>query len=278
MLSSDELQEAFADPLLAPAQNLYLRNQMAVELRRLAGDDEAPYTGDYLGVFVENGLRALALFSRLGVLVVGGGCADDAAELARFALGAVGSFRLVIAERELGVALLARLASRSTVTMNRSQPFLVYDAPARTPSLDARVRPACQKDAAWLSLANLELNEEDLDIQSATVHRGLLRRRVEDRIAAGQSWVLDFAGKPVSKLELGSCGPAGILVEGVFTDRGFRGRGFAQSLLMQVCAYGIPAHQCIGLHCSRSNGPALSAYKAAGFREVADLRLACLRW
>lgn len=277
-LTADELREAFNAEVFADPQNLFVRNQIILELKRLAGDATVGITGDWHGSFDAHGMRCVALFARVGVLAVAGGDQEDALALCPTVLSTGAGFRLLIGERDFALDLLDRISTHASITMNRSQPFLVFERPTEPKPRDPRLRLAHEGDIRWLTQANLQLNEEDLDIAPATVHRRLLRQRIVERIAAKQSWVLEADGRPVCKLELGSRGPAGILLEGVFTRRDARGKGYAKQLVEQVCTHEIAADTVVGLHCNRDNAPAVAAYQAVGFREVADLRLACLRW
>ncbi|MEC7724842.1 MAG: GNAT family N-acetyltransferase, partial [Planctomycetota bacterium] len=73
--------------------------------------------------------------------------------------------------------------------------------------------------------------------------------------------------------DLGSQGPAGDVLEGVYTFPEHRGRGYATSLVAgAMAANDTPA----SLHVAAHNAPARRAYEAAGMREAGTCRLLLL--
>jgi len=139
-------------------------------------------------------------------------------------------------------------------------------------------RAAGESDIEWLTEASLQLNEEDLGIPAHTVDQRRLRSRIEQRLGEGCTFIVDSGGRPASKLEVGSEGPAGALIEGVFTEPRFRGCGLARGLVAAVSRRLLARWPRVGLHVGRGNIPALRAYHASGFEEVADLRLSLIAW
>jgi hypothetical protein len=85
--------------------------------------------------------------------------------------------------------------------------------------------------------------------------------------------VLGPRGGIYSKLDLGSDGPGGLVIEGVFTFPEQRGRGRATALVA-ACLRG--AAGAVTLHVSAHNRPARAAYERAGMIEAGRCRLLLL--
>ena len=159
--------------------------------------------------------------------------------------------------------------------VHRDQIYYLGEARAANRELAATVavRSAEPMDRARLVQAALQLNEADLHIAPRRVDRPWLRDAIDERIAAGSCFVLGEPGAITCKLDIGSEGEAGRILEGVFTFPEARGRGQA-SALVAACLLDSPGK--VGLHVAADNRPARAAYERAGMREVGRCRLLLL--
>jgi len=139
---------------------------------------------------------------------------------------------------------------------------------AARPAIDARLAQRADRDR--LAQATLALNHADLNVDPARVDRRWLRDSVDERIAAGDTLVVGPPGALWCKLDHGSHGPAGVVIEGVFTFPERRGQGLATSLVAASIAG--RAEPSI-LHVGRHNLPARAAYEAAGMIEAGACKL-----
>lgn len=135
------------------------------------------------------------------------------------------------------------------------------------------VRPAQRADRDRLLQATLLLNASDLNIDPARVDRRWLRDTIDERIADGSTRVIGPPGGIACKLEIGSDGPAGGVLEGVFTFPEQRGQHFASRLVASCLA---EAKAPMSLHVGQHNRPARAAYERAGMHEAGRCRLLLL--
>ena len=135
------------------------------------------------------------------------------------------------------------------------------------------VRHAERADRDRLVQATLLLNASDLHILPAQVDRRWLRDTIDERIAESTTRVIGPVGSVQSKLDLGSQGPGGTVVEGVFTFPDQRGRGLAAGLVATQLVE-APAATC--LHVGVHNAPARKAYARAGMSEAGQCHLLLL--
>jgi uncharacterized protein len=136
------------------------------------------------------------------------------------------------------------------------------------------VRPAQRADRDRLAQATLQLNHSDLKIDPARVDRRWLRDSIDERIGNGSTRVLGPIGSPDCKLDFGSEGPGGLMIEGVFTFPPARGRGLASALVASCIA--AATHERVCLHVGEHNLPARAAYERAGMVAVDRCRLLLL--
>ena len=137
----------------------------------------------------------------------------------------------------------------------------------------ADVRAAQRGDRDRLVQATLLLNASDLNIDPARVDRRWLRDTIDERIADGTTRVLGPVGAPGCKLDIGSDGPGGAVIEGVFTFPEVRGQGLAAALVASCLA---AATGVVSLHVGQHNRPARSAYERSGMHEQGRCRLLLL--
>ena len=76
-------------------------------------------------------------------------------------------------------------------------------------------------------------------------------------------------GRPYAKVDVGSQGPAGVVLEGVYTWRNFRGQGHA-TRMVKACLAQCRDAPCIGLHVAAANTAARRAYERAGMVEAGE--------
>lgn len=135
------------------------------------------------------------------------------------------------------------------------------------------VRAAEPDDRDRIIQATLQLNHTDLLIEPRRVDRRWLHDTVSERIAERSTRVLGPVGRIDCKLDFGSVGPGGLVIEGVFTFPEARGRGLAAALVATCIA---AADTRVGLHVGEHNVPARRAYERAGMQEVDRCRLLLL--
>lgn len=135
------------------------------------------------------------------------------------------------------------------------------------------VRQPEREDRERLARATLALNASDLNIPPARVDRRWLYRMVDERIGDGSTRVIGPVGGLWCKLDYGTDGPGGAVLEGVFTFPERRGRGLGAELVA-TCMHAAPMP--LSLHVAENNRPARSAYERAGMRESGSCRLLLL--
>lgn len=173
-------------------------------------------------------------------------------------------------------AVLEILRERAPIVPLVCRDQIYYRGDQRTAAadlVDPDVRPAQRADRDRLLQATLLLNASDLNIDPARVDRRWLRDTIDERIADGSTRVIGPVGGIACKLEIGSDGPAGGVLEGVFTFPEQRGQHFA-SRLVASCLHAAPGAMC--LHVGQHNRPARAAYERAGMHEAGRCRLLLL--
>ncbi|MBL9079044.1 MAG: GNAT family N-acetyltransferase [Planctomycetes bacterium] len=181
-------------------------------------------------------------------------------------------WRIAMGPRAIVEALLLRTSGAPLVLRDQVY-YAGSSATAAADQVRNDVRPAQRADRDRLVQATLQLNASDLNIPPASVDRRWLRDAIDERIAEGTTRVVGPVGGVTCKLDIGSDGPGGTVLEGVFTFADQRGRGLATGLVA-TCLAAAPASVC--LHVGLHNTPARAAYERAGMQEVARCRLLLL--
>lgn len=182
------------------------------------------------------------------------------------------SWRIVLGRPAVVKALAMREAVRPLV--HREQVYYAA-APDDMPAALVRddIRRAERADLGALVDAALRLNESDLQVEARRVNRAWLKEALLGRILEGSTHVLGPVGRPLSKLDIGSQGAAGLVLEGVFTFAEARGQGLAAGLVATIgreVGRGLPT---VCLHVAATNASARAAYERAGMREAARCNL-----
>lgn len=252
---------ALADEL--GASGVYVSNFLS--RGTAAGDD-----GELLGLYGAEALAGLAFFGARGNLILLEAEPVDAAAVARSVQESANVWRIALGPHASVAALAAGLA-QAPLVHRRQEYFGMAPSEAARAAVDASVRLAERHDLAMLSAAAVELNRVDLHVDPSEVHRGWLKETLRRRIRAAQTWVLGPRGAPECKLDVGSSGPAGVMLEGVYTVPAARGRGLATRLVASVAA-ALDA-PLVALHVAAGNAAARKAYARAGMRPMGECSL-----
>lgn len=157
---------------------------------------------------------------------------------------------------------------------HRDQVYYVGDrASASARHVRDDVRAPQRDDRERLARATLALNASDLNIAPDRVDRRWLYNTIDDRIREGTTRVLGPLGGLWTKLDHGSDGPGGLVIEGVFTFPERRGRGLGAELVAS-CLAEAPGR--VSLHVAEHNRSARAAYERAGMAEAGRCRLLLL--
>ena len=176
-------------------------------------------------------------------------------------------WRIVLGPQPVVEALRRR--SDAPPLVHRTQVYYgVEPAAVRQDRLRDDVRPAQRQDVKALVRATLHLNETDLGVEAWRVSKDWVKQNVKLRILEGTTLVIGPAGAPKAKLDIGSRGPAGSILEGVYTMPEFRGKGYAAGLVATVAHRAGEASGIVGLHVAADNLAARQAYENAGMREM----------
>ena len=117
------------------------------------------------------------------------------------------------------------------------------------------------------------LNASDLNIAPERVDRRWLYSTIDARTRDGSTQVLGPVGGLWTKLDFGSVGAAGDVLEGVFTFPEQRGRGLAAELVASCMARSDAA---VSLHVAEHNAAARRCYERAGMQVAGRCRLLLL--
>lgn len=269
-------------------------NNAGLNVRKLAKNDAIGLTlagaAGLHGIYVRNALHAgqhdglvfaldgmecgLAWFGPRGNLVL---LTDERLEgheqqMAEFINGSRWSWRIALGP----AALVDTLAAKADTPLlaHRNQIYYVGSA-ASTPTELVRtdMRRPVRDDREALARATLALNASDLNIPPARVNRRWLNRMIDERINDGSTRVLGPVGDIWTKLDYGTDGPGGAMLEGVFTFPHRRGLHLGAELVA-TCIADAPAP--VSLHVSEYNRSARAAYERAGMREESECRLLLL--
>ncbi len=216
-----------------------------------------------------DGIVALVWFGQRGNLLVLAGPRLDPAAVVAAILEVRHPWRLAMGPAAVLDLLRTHLPQRPLV--HRDQVYYAAHGPQQAVAPSERVRPATAVDRDRLVQATLQLNHSDLNIDPARVDRRWLRDTVAERIATGTTRVIGPPGGLLCKLDHGSDGPAGLVLEGVFTFPAARGQGLATELVAACIAAQPQRRVC--LHVAEHNAPARRAYERAGMTAVANCRL-----
>jgi len=137
----------------------------------------------------------------------------------------------------------------------------------------ADVREAAREDRERLARATLALNASDLNIAPERVDRRWLYSTIDARTRDGSTRVLGPVGGIWAKLDFGSVGAAGCVLEGVFTFPEQRGRGLGAQLVATCMSR---ADVGVSLHVAEHNDAARRCYERAGMAEAGRCRLLLL--
>jgi len=138
------------------------------------------------------------------------------------------------------------------------------------------LRAAQREDLAGLLEAALALNHDDLGVDRDRVDLRWLERNILQRIGDAATWVLGEPGHVRCKLDYGSWGPDGLVLEGVYTFPGFRGRGLAAGLVRACLEQVQGVYPSVCLHVAESNAAARRCYEKAGMVRAGACRLLLL--
>ncbi|HEB52087.1 MAG TPA: GNAT family N-acetyltransferase [bacterium] len=253
---------ALALATAAGAHGAYVRNALAAGEHEgfVAACDGEPF--------------AVAWFGARGnlVLIADDRCQGVAPELAARIHRSRHNWRIVLGPDPL-VAALAEGFDRKALAQRR-QAYYAAD-PDDVPGDLVRddVRAPTVRDRERLARATLALNASDLNIPPNRVDRRWLYDMIDARIADGTTRCIGPAGGLWTKLDFGSTGPGGVVIEGVFTFPDRRGRGLGSQLVATCIATG---GQRMSLHVAEHNRAARSAYERAGMRCVGSCSLLLL--
>lgn len=247
---------------------LYVANHLACVAR---GDEDAE-DGEVLACYGAEDLLALAWFGARGNLIVLQRHDLDPDALARAIQRSGWSWRIVLGPRPVVDALARRLSSPPLVL--REQIYYGMPPDRVDPEhISEEVRRPVRADLRALVRAAVALNHEDLRVDPRRVDRGWVKRAVRDRIIRGTTRVLGPSGSPLCKLDFGSEGVAGRMLEGVYTIASARGRGLASKLVATVVAESRGVHSLVCLHVGAENLPARRAYERAGMEPMSTCQL-----
>lgn len=161
----------------------------------------------------------------------------------------------------------------------RTRPARIYDQrlyvlremPPHGP--DLRVRRARHEEWPVISRNAILMELEDLGRDPSAEDPRRHDRVVQDRIAAGRTWVVEEEGEIVYQINAGTTLPWGCQVGGTWVPVAHRGRGWAQLGTAEVCARLMKVHPIVTLHVREDNLPAVRVYEKVGFERSTPLRL-----
>ena len=181
--------------------------------------------------------------------------------------------QVAVSPREEIDALASGLAPHVSPLLHRVQSLYSVDRDMEPGAPAEDLAPAVEEDLPWLAEAGFSLAREDLGLPAWTLNKARLRRLALRRIRKKKTFVIRRGGRPVFKINIAVRCPEGALIEGVFTDPGYRKKGLASGGVAALCRKLLEDVPLVALHVGKENLPARRAYERAGMREKGELGL-----
>lgn len=253
--------------LASGPHGLYVANYLA---RSAQGEDLD--AAEVLACYGPEDLEAVCWFGARGNLIILQRRELNPIALARAIADSGWPWRIVLGPPPVVDALAREL--RVPPLVNRQQVYYgVRPYGFQPPELTQDMRMPDRSDLRALVKAALDLNHEDLGVDPARVDRSWVKQAVRERIKNRTTRVLGPRGDPVCKLDFGSDGAAGRMLEGVYTFAAARGRGHATALVAAVVSESRDTHPLVCLHVGAHNEPARRAYARAGMVPMGSCQL-----
>ncbi len=260
-LEQVDLPEARRLAESAGVHGVYVRNSL-----------DAPGQDAFMAAYGQDAILGLIYFGHRGNLIVVGCEQVNPSLLSRAINQSHNVWRIAMGPNAV-VAGLAAMESKPALVDREQMYYLMRPGDPAGECLHPGVRLAEKKDLRKLFDAALDLNSSDLNVADWRVNKSWLRESIKRRIRAGKTMVIGCPGEVECKVDVGSVGQAGVMLEGVYTKPQARGRGLAASLVATVSADMLVDHALVALHVDSDNLPARKAYESAGMRVAGSCRL-----
>lgn len=155
----------------------------------------------------------------------------------------------------------------------RAQRMMSVGADDLGPWTSPRLRAATAGDLDEVLVAAARLHREDMGIDPMRHDAAAFKRRVAERIQAGQTFVIFDDGDLAFKADVGARSSTGAQIEGVYTAPGHRRRGLATGAVGQLCRTLLGAVRWVTLHVNDDNASAIGLYRKVGFSGSRPFRL-----
>ncbi len=177
--------------------------------------------------------------------------------------------RAIISPAHLVEMLWSKLRTRldppTVVRMN--QPVYAIHGRLDFPDLKL-VRYSTTRDLEKLVPACAAMHTEEVGIDPLQRDAGGYRERVRELIEQKRSVVYMVDGAIAAKCEYSAITNDSVQLMGVWTNPAFRRRGYARTLLREVCGHCARKGKTVTLFVNDFNLPAIGLYESLGFRRI----------
>lgn len=253
------------------------------EARRLA--DAAGVHGIYVRNSLDQGEKDILLavhgaetmlgliyFGHRGNLIIVGCQSVNPQRLAEAIDRSSQAWRIALGSESI-IAALAGFEAKPALVDRTQLYYSITPERVAMDRLHPGVRLAERKDLRLLFDAALQLNSSDLNVEDWRVNKSWLKESIKNRVKQGQTFVIGQLGDLQCKVDVGSAGQGGIMLEGVYTRPQARARGLATSIVATVAERFLSDYSIVCLHVDSENHPARRAYQAAGMELDSSCRL-----
>jgi RimJ/RimL family protein N-acetyltransferase len=266
LLSDDDFKGALEFLQRDPLINVYLVSRL-LEERTLAASQ--------IAVIRYNG--AIVLIVSLATNIVLAGDPSISSDITDTAIALVADriltrmlpVRAIISPAHLVESLwtMLRLRLDPPTVVRMNQPIYALPRTLEYPDL-TRARYSTPRDLEQLVPACAAMHKEEVGIDPMERDAVGYRERIRELIEKKRSVILLENGTIAAKCEYSAVTPESVQLMGVWTDPGFRRRGFSRELLSEVCGHLSRKGKTVTLFVNDFNAPAIGLYESLGFKRI----------
>ena len=177
--------------------------------------------------------------------------------------------RAIISPAPLVEALWKRLQAQidAPTVVRMSQPVYAISGRLDFPDLK-EARYSTHRDLDALVPACAAMHKEEVGIDPLDRDAPGYRERIRELVDKKRSIIRIFEGKIVAKCEFSAFTQEAVQLMGMWTDPRYRRRGFARSLLREVCGHLARKGRAVTLFVNDFNRPAIDLYESLGFERI----------